>query len=55
MRTAFVLVLFVAAITIAAHAHTQVFVPGTTNGGFGNPIDQAMPIVPAITVDATIL
>jgi len=66
-KIALVLVLFVAAVTIAAHAQTsspsktvtgptakpavQIFVPGTTNGAFGNPIDQAVPFVSAITVN----
>ena len=50
MRIAFVLLLFIAAITIAARAQTQVFVPGNASGAFGNGIDQVVPLVPAITV-----
>jgi len=51
-KMACVLVLFVAAVTLAAYAQQdlQVFVPGNTNGAFGNPIDVAVPLVPAITV-----
>ena len=50
MKNAFVLVLFVAAITLGASAQTQVFVPGTALGYFGNPLDQPTPFVSAITV-----
>jgi hypothetical protein len=38
------------AITLGARAQTQVFVPGTASGYFGNPQDQAVPFVSAITV-----
>lgn len=44
------LVAFVAAATMIARAQTSVFVPGNTSGGFGNPIDIVVPLVPAITV-----
>ena len=50
MKIAFALVLFVAAITLGARAQTQVFVPGTASGYFGNPQDQAVPFVSALTV-----
>jgi len=50
-KIAFVLLLFVAAATMAAPAQTQVFVPGNTNGAFGNQVDLIVPLVPAITVD----
>ena len=50
MKIAFALVLFVAAITLGARAQTQVFVPGTASGYFGNPQDQAVPFVAALTV-----
>jgi hypothetical protein len=50
-KLALLIVLFVAAITIAAHAQTQVFVAGNISGAFGNPADQVNPLVPAITVD----
>jgi hypothetical protein len=50
MKIAFVLLMFIAAITLGARAQTQVFVPGTASGYFGNPQDQAVPFVPAITV-----
>ena len=43
-----VLVLIVAAAT--ATAQTQVFVPGNTNGCFGNAVDKCIPLVPALTV-----
>ena len=46
-----VLVLFVAAATMAAPAQTQVFVPADASGAFGNPIDIVVPLVPAITVN----
>jgi len=51
-KATFVLALFVAAATVAAQAQQdiQVFVPGTASGYFGNPQDQAVPFVPAITV-----
>jgi len=49
-KIALALVAFVAAATMAARAQTSVFVPGNTNGGFGNPIDTVVPLVPAITV-----
>jgi len=35
---------------LTASAQVQVFVPGNTSGGFGNPIDMTVPFVPAITV-----
>jgi hypothetical protein len=41
---------FVAAATMIARAQTSVFVPGNASGGFGNPIDIVVPLVPAITV-----
>jgi len=46
-----VLLLFVAAATMAAPTQTQVFVPGNASGYFGNPADQLVPLVPAITVN----
>jgi len=49
-KIAFALVAFFAAATMAARTQTSVFVPGNTNGGFGNPIDSVVPMVPAITV-----
>jgi hypothetical protein len=42
------LVLIAGATTTAAQ--TNVFVPGTASGYFGNPQDRAVPFVPAITV-----
>lgn len=42
------LVLIVAATTSAAQ--TQVFVPGNTNGCFGNAVDECIPLVAALTV-----
>lgn len=42
------LVLILAATTTAAQ--TQVFVPGNATGYFGNPVDQVVPFVPALTV-----
>jgi len=50
-KVATLLLLFVAAATIAAPAQTQVFVPGNASGYFGNPTDYVFPFVPAITVD----
>ena len=47
----FALFMFVAAVTLAAPAQTQVFVSGQTNGGFGGPIDMVVPYVPAVIVD----
>ncbi len=49
-RTVLTLAAFVAAATMIASAQTSVFVPGNTGGGFGNPIDIVVPLVPAITV-----
>lgn len=46
---ALLIVVFVAA-TVAAHAQTQVFVPGNASGYFGNWNDQAVPFVSALTV-----
>jgi len=43
-----VLVLTVAATNAAAQ--TQVFVPGNTNGCFGNAVDECIPLVAALTV-----
>lgn len=43
-----VLVLIVATTTTAAQ--TTVFVPGNTNGCFGNPVDTCVPLVAAFTV-----
>ena len=50
-KIAFLLVLFLAAATMAASAQTQVFVPGNASGYFGNPADQINPLVSAITVN----
>jgi len=52
LKIALVFAVFVIAATMAAQAQQgiQVFVPGNTNGAFGNPIDIAVPLVPAITV-----
>ena len=50
IKIAFVLLLFVAATTIAAPAQVQVFVPGNASGYFGNPVDLLVPLVAAITV-----
>ena len=49
-KIALLLAVFVAATTIVAHAQTQVFVPGTASGNFGNPSDQINPLVTALTV-----
>lgn len=65
-KTLALLILVFVSATIAANARTvssgktraaaaskqtvQVFVPGTASGYFGNPQDQAVPFVPAITV-----
>ena len=49
-KTVLTLAAFVAAATMIARAQTSVFVPGNTGGGFGNPIDIVVPLVPAITV-----
>jgi hypothetical protein len=43
-----ILALIVAATTAAAQ--TQVFVPGTASGCFGNPVDECVPLVAALTV-----
>jgi len=50
IRIAFLLLLFIAAITIAAHAQTQVFVPATATGCFGDPHDACVPLTAAFTV-----
>ena len=52
-KIALVLLLFVAAMAMFAHAQqdVQVFVPGTASGYFGNPVDMVVPFVPAITVN----
>jgi hypothetical protein len=47
--TALMLIMLVAAPTTAAHAQS-VFVPGNASGYFGNPVDQAVPFVSALTV-----
>jgi hypothetical protein len=54
VKMALLLVMIIAAASMAvlAQQSVQVFVPGNTNGGFGNPIDQLVPLVPAITVNA---
>lgn len=65
-KIALVLVLFVAAVTIAAHARSlssgkaradavakpavQVFVPGNASGYFGRSVDQLVPLVSALSV-----
>lgn len=51
IKLALVLAIMAGAATLTASAQVQVFVPGNTNGGFGNPIDIAVPMVPAITVN----
>jgi len=43
-----VLVLIAAPTTAAAQ--TEVFVPGTASGCFGNPVDECVPLVAALTV-----
>lgn len=49
-KMAFVFVMFVAMATLAAQAQTQVTVPGTALGYFGQWEDIVTPLVPAITV-----
>jgi len=49
-KVALVLLVFIATVTLAAPAQTQVFVSGQTNGGFGAPIDMTVPYVPAAVV-----
>jgi hypothetical protein len=44
------LALTLSALSLPVCGQVQVFVPGNTNGGFGNPIDMTVPFVPAITV-----
>ena len=50
-KIVFALLMFIAAVTLAASAQTEVFVSGQTNGAFGGPIDMVIPYVPAVTVD----
>ena len=50
MKIALLLAVFVVAVTMAAPAQTQVFVPGNASGYFGNTADQLVPLVPAISV-----
>ena len=50
MRIALVFVGIVAMVGIAAHAQTQVFVPGNASGYFGRDVYGLVPLVPAITV-----
>jgi len=51
-KIALVLLLFVAAATMAAHAQTQVFVPGTASGCFGNGgVEACTPMVAGLTVN----
>jgi len=52
IKLALVLVVFIAAATMAATAQqdVQVFVPGNASGYFGNRNDVAVPFVPALTV-----
>jgi len=47
-KIALLLVLFVGAMTAQAQQDVQVFVPGNASGGFGNPIDQVVPLVAAL-------
>ncbi|HVO82519.1 MAG TPA: hypothetical protein VMT28_17450 [Terriglobales bacterium] len=49
-KIAFVLLVFVAAATMATHAQVEVFVPSTASGAFGNPVDQVNPLISAVTV-----
>lgn len=44
------LVLFVNVAIVAVHAQTTIFVPGNASGYFGNPVDQSVPLVSAVTV-----
>ena len=48
-KIALLLVLSVAAATMAAQAQ-NVFVPGNASGYFGNPVDQVVPFVSALTI-----
>ena len=50
MKYAVVIIILLAAIT-TLNAQVQVFVPGNASGYFGNPADQAIPFVPALTVN----
>jgi hypothetical protein len=43
-------VLIVIAATMEVRAQSTVSVPGNASGYFGNPVDQLVPFVPAITV-----
>jgi len=49
-KMVFLLVLFVNAAIVAVHSQTTVFVPGNASGYFGNPVDQLVPLVSAVTV-----
>jgi hypothetical protein len=51
INLALALATIVGAATLTASAQVQIFVPGNTNGGFGNSIDIVVPFVPAITVN----
>lgn len=44
------LALFVNAAIMAAPAQTTIFVPGNASGSFGNPVNQLVPMVSAVTV-----
>jgi hypothetical protein len=45
-----VALLLLSVSALPCFAQTQLFVPGNASGGFGNPIDEAIPFVSAITV-----
>ena len=49
-KIALLLVLFVNVAIVAVHAQASIFVPGNASGYFGNPVDQLVPLVSAVSV-----
>lgn len=49
--TMMALLLFIVALTGAANAQVQLFVPGNASGAFGSPADPVVPLVAALTVN----
>jgi len=47
---ALLLIVFLILAAPTAAAQVQVFVPGNTNGCFGNPVDECVPLVSALSV-----
>jgi hypothetical protein len=44
------LALLIAVTATAAYGQVEVYIPSNASGAFGNPSDQAVPLIPALTV-----